>query len=156
MDDLDVLHGLEDVFRDFEQAYPIDDDPLMFFFWFVLVIAWSVPGLRSLVERGLGGAVLEQMRHAHLLSGDGHERKRRQASHMLRPGLTRPPQNVPGCFRCWPLAAAGGVGAEDGPRLAAPCVLRWHVLAAIGFLLGLLSIDPFSEWLRRDDYSFCI
>jgi hypothetical protein len=28
-----------------------------------------------------------------------------------------------------------------------------HVLAGIGFSIGLLSIDPFSEWLRHDDYS---
>jgi uncharacterized membrane protein len=30
----------KNVFRDFEQAYLIDDDPLMFFFWFVPVVAW--------------------------------------------------------------------------------------------------------------------
>lgn len=42
-------------------------------------------------------------------------------------------------------------------RLAERVSLRraflMHFLAGIGFLMGLLSVDPFSEWLRRDNYS---
>lgn len=53
-------------------------------------------------------------------------------------------------FVCWLRPAAW---APRTDRVSLRLAFLIHVLAGIGVLIASLSIDPFSEWLRREDCS---